>query len=1636
MKHILLAFVFSAISFVAVSQCSQNLTFNNWQAGGYPSNGNWSVQGGGSQIYQSVNGDPAFFVSPYNLMNVHISGSFRTTDNDDDWMGFVFSYLNPLTASDTFDCWLYDWKQQQQNGASSGMALCRLNGVIPPANYTPQFWNHQNSPEFTVVQNTFGGPGWNQGNNHNFDLYLTYTRAIIYVDNQPVFDWQDCYKPGRFGFYNYSQSDCIYSNFTYELYIDYRWDEQVCLGNAASFTFIDPCVTTMGQYQSLTWHFGDGTPDVVINNPTLANVNVTHNYTTPGVYTSSLTVVDLNGCSATTTHPVDVRTPITIGSTITEPLCNGASNGNIQALPAGGFGNYTYLWNNNTSTQTLPGLTAGTYTLTVTDGVCNSTAQFTLNQPTALTATTSHTDAPCNGNGSATITISGGTPPYSGVNWAGVPANGSGTSSLPAGTWIADFRDANSCSALLQYTETITALPCGITSSTATTNVTCFGVNNGTATLNVTTTTPPQNISWSNGGTGPTIANLAPGTYTYTYSDALPSHNFTGSVTITGPTTPMVVSLVTTPIACAGSNTGQATASVTSGGAPPYTYTWSGGHPNSPVAANLAAGPISVTVTDGNNCTSSASGSISSQASLNVTFTTTIDSCYRAGKGKALAHITGGNPPYTLNWSNFETDTANLFLIEGTYTLTVTDYNGCTTTGSATITGPATPLVRSFTAQDILCNGAATGSISASASGGTPGYTFTWSPANLTGPSQTNLAAGIYSFTVTDNYGCTAIGTDTLTQPATALAVTTSHTDVTCYGAGNGSLTINVSGGIPPYSFLNNPVPAGTTVIPNQGPGTYAGNVIDSNNCAVAVSETITEPGVQTLNVSSTNATCNGATDGTATANFTNATGNVVYSWTGGLSGAVLTGIGAGTYDVTATDGNNCTLTGTTTVTEPAAPVMQITATDAACFGGNGTATANPGAGTTPFTYTWSNAAGNQQTINPPAGSYTVTATDASSCNQTGSFTINQPTAIAVQVAAVNVACYGDATGSITLAVTGGTGPGYTYNWNPNVSTTNLASNIAAGNYNITITDQANCTKDTLVTITQPAAPLSTSTVFTDVTCFGFNDGTITTTPAGGTGNYNYAWSPNNGNSGAVTALGPGTYTVTITDANNCTLTDQATITEPAAALTLVATQIDLLCNGVSTGEASVTASGGTTPYTYTWAPNVGSGSTVNNLAAGQYAVIVTDDHNCTATEQYTITEPAALTVTAAVADAQCNGNVDGQITLTAGGGTVAADYGYQWAAPVTSTTNIATNLTAATYSFTITDDNNCTLASTATVNQPAVLQTAVTIDDVICFGENSGIVTAQPAGGTPQYSLSITADGVNFQNDVNNQFSNLIADDYTVLVNDANGCIDTTQVTVNEPALITNTFAPTDITCFGYNDGRITFTATTGGVPGFTYSLSNGDQNNTGAFTGLTPGNYTITVSDANNCTVQETTTITEPDALSIDVTPDPVTVKIGETIQLQTTVNQTGTVSYNWQPPMGLDCYDCAAPVFSGNYSATYTVTLTNSLGCTGTSQVTVTVIPNYDVFVPNVFTPNGDGTNDTWGIFGNLPGIKQIEIAVFNRIGEKVYQSNDVNFQWDGTYKGAPAPPGVYVYTAKFVWLNNHSDNDYKGTITLMR
>jgi gliding motility-associated-like protein len=1048
--------------------------------------------------------------------------------------------------------------------------------------------------------------------------------------------------------------------------------------------------------------------------------------------------------------------------------------------------------------STYIGASAGNYVVSATDGVCYATAQYTLNQPSPLTATTSHTDAPCGANGTATIAISGGTPPYSNVNWAGTAGY---TASLPPGTWIANFQDANGCSALLQYTETIAALPCGISSNVSKTNVTCYGANTGSITLTVNSTTPPVNINWSNGGSGSTISNLLAGTYTYTVTDATPSHTFSGSITITQPGAAMVASVSTIGITCAGTNSGETIASVISGGNSPYTYAWSNGVGNNPHLVNLAPGNYTVTATDNIGCTATATGIVSGVPSLNLTVAVTPDTCYHSSKGSAIAQVTGGVSPYSYYWSNFLTNDTNSSLIAGTYNVTVTDGNGCTISGSGTVNGPP-PLTTNYTLQHITCKGATTGSFTTVSGGGTSPLTYTWNPSNLTGANQSNLAAGIYAYTVSDANGCYLQRQDTIREPATALAATSTHTNVSCYGANNGTITVNISGGTPPYTYSGNTVPAGVTTIPNLPPNIYTAAISDSNGCSVTLNDTISQPGQQSLTVDSTDNPCAGALQGSVTANFINATGTVTYNWSpGGIQLATVNNLASGVYNVTATDANSCSLTGTTTINEPPAPIMTVSASNAACFGGNGSATANP-AGNGPFNYIWSNnAGGNTATVTPPAGYYTVSASDVNGCNQTASFTINEPAQL----------------------------------------------------------------------------------------------------------------------------LSSETHT------NN-------------------------LCFGTSVGTATITLSGGTGAYSYQWTQNVSNTNTASNLAAGSYSVTGTDANNCSVVQSVVITEPAQVDVTASATD-------------------------------------------------------------------------------VLCFGGNFGSITANATGGTNPFSYSATSDGTTFLQSSSGQFTNQMAATYTVYATDGNQCIDSTTVTVNEPTQLVATSTGVDVTCYQYTDGVITVTAV-GGIPAYNFTFSNGEQNNTGVVNNLTPGTYDVTITDANNCTANQTVIILEPLPVIISTTPSVTEVKLGESLALVTTTNHSGTTTYNWQPSFGLTCYDCANPVFNGVYNATYTVTATTDKGCTGSDEVTVTVIPNYDVFVPNAFTPNGDGNNDTWKFFGNLSGVKQMNIKVFNRIGEKVFESNDINFEWDGNYSGKSAPNGVYTYTATFVWLNNHSDDRYKGTVTVLR
>ncbi|WP_035662658.1 SprB repeat-containing protein, partial [Flavobacterium seoulense] len=316
---------------------------------------------------------------------------------------------------------------------------------------------------------------------------------------------------------------------------------------------------------------------------------------------------------------------------------------------------------------------------------------------------------------------------------------------------------------------------------------------------------------------------------------------------------------------------------------------------------------------------------------------------------------------------------------------------------------------------------------------------------------------------------------------------------------------------------------------------------------------------------------------------------------------------------------------------------------------------------------------------------------------------------------------------------TGGT-PSYTYSWAPSGGTAATATGLAAGTYTVTVTDANACQATRSFTITQPTALNTTAGTKTDVSCNGGSNGTATVAPTGGTPSYTYSWAPSGGTAATATGLAAGTYTCTITDANGCQGTKSFTITQPTALNTTAGTKTDVSCNGGSNGTATVSPTGGTPSYTYSWAPSGGTAATATGLAAGTYTVTVTDANGCQGTKSFTITQPSALNTTAgSKTDVSCNGGSNGTATVSPTGGTPS--YTYSWA-PSGGTAATATGLAAGTYTVTVTDANGCQGTKSFTIAQPTALSltTGGGKTDVSCNGGSNGTATVAPTGGTPSY--------------------------------------------------------------------------------------------------------------------------------------------------------------------------------------------------------------------------------------------------------------------------------------------------------------
>ena len=1031
-------------------------------------------------------------------------------------------------------------------------------------------------------------------------------------------------------------------------------------------------------------------------------------------------------------------------------------------------------------------------------------------------------------------------------------------------------------------------------------NITCFGLSSGSATAVVTNGTAPFTYVWSNGGTTATISNLNAGTYGVTVTDDT-GLTGTGAITLTEPT--RVTATISDPVECDAPFT---IAAEPEGGVVPYTYNWSTGADTR--AVSVPAGDYCVTVVDANLCGYVACTTVEENPP-SVSLVDVDLLCAGDDNGIITANPAGGVAPYTYQWSNGQTTRTITGLAPGVYSVVLTDARGCTATAATTISEPPA-LSGTITGDNTVCPGEASAFLMIVPTGGTAPYSYNWTPGNFGGQGIGPLPAGAYSVVVTDANGCTLTRSFVVTT-SEDVEVEITGDNILCGEDATGTLTASpVDGPVSQYVYNWSTGASGPTIT-NVGPGIYTVTATDANGCTGTASATVSTVNLD-LDLSSTPTSCADENDGTATATVTGGQQPYTYEWSNGGSTATITGLTPGAYSVTVTEAGqaNCKVSGTVVVTAPENLSITAFVTNVDCAGANnGGIDINVSGGTSPYSFSWSNGATSEDLNDIPGGTYTVVVTDANECTETLVINVQEPTAIVINEQITNVACAGDNTGSIAVTVSGGTQP-YAFNWS-NGATASVITGLGVGNYTVTVTDANECSVVETYTVTAPPA-INLTGVVTDIVCAGDADGAIDLTASGGSGTLSYFWS-NGATTQDISGLLAGTYSVTVTDANECTETAQFVVNEPDAIL-LQVTPTNVDCFDASTGSIAVNVSGGTAPYairlnnvvvnsgdldnlpagsytisvadnngcaastqvviqqpseiavtpqitpvaclgdasgainltvsgatpgyTYAWS-NGATTQDISGLAAGDYTVTITDANDCTFTATYTVGSNSAITVTGDVTPATCEGESSGAIDITVSGG--SGNYSYQWSNG--ATTQDIDNLPAGDYSVTVMDANECDAVATFTVTEPDEITLSITAPNITCGGTQTGSITVFPSGGTAPYDYQWSNGDTSFV------ISNIGAGAYSVTVTDANGCTDVTAgIILGElPELTCEVIVNQEPTM---GDNGVITAEVDGGTAPYTYVWDDNSTDPTRM--GLGAGTYSVTITDANQCTTE----------------------------------------------------------------------------------------------------------------------------------------------------------------------------------------
>ncbi len=835
--------------------------------------------------------------------------------------------------------------------------------------------------------------------------------------------------------------------------------------------------------------------------------------------------------------------------------------------------------------------------------------------------------------------------------------------------------------------------------------------------------------------------------------------------------------------------------------------------------------------------------------------------------------------------------------------------------------------------------------------------------------------------------------------------------------------TVLAAGGVSPYAFVWSNGQTGA-INTNLSAGSYQVTITDALGCTGAATVTVSEPPLLTSVATATNVSCFGAQDAEATVLAAGGVSPYAFVWSNGQTGAINTNLSAGSYQVTITDALGCTGAATVIVSEPPLLTSVATATNVSCFGGqDAEATVLAAGGVPPYAFVWNNGQTGAINTNLSAGSYQVTITDALGCTGAATVIVSEPPLLTSVATATNVSCFGAQDAEASVLAAGGVSP-YSYAWS-NGQTGAINTNLSAGSYQVTITDALGCTGAATVIVSEPPLLTSVATA-TNVPCFGGQDAEATVLAAGGVSPYAYVWS--NGQTGAInTNLSAGSYQVSITDALGCTGAATVIVSEPPL-LTSGATATNVSCFGGQDAEATVLAGGGVSPYSYAWS-NGETNSSIFNLMAGGYLVTIVDANACTAVASAAVTEPPVLSSSIATTDVFCFGGAEGSAQVTVAGG--VTPYAYIWSSGHTGAS--VSSLPAGIYTYTATDGKGCTVSGTAMISQPLALSSSLAVEDIGCNGNSTGIISVVASGGTLPYSF-LWSNGAS-----SSQITNLASGLYNLSMTDANGCFLTTAAQVNEaPPLILET-TKKDITCFGDHDG-VLGSFVSGGIGPYAFQWSNGQTSP--EISGLAAGSFTVIVTDANGCTVAASEYLEEQTKHAVHLGND-LLVYLGDFIELKAIVNipQSEVMDYTWSGSEdSLQCADCFHYNFQATGPGCQQVLVLSKRGCVAVDTVCYQIRPHRRVYAPNVFSPNGDGTNDFFTIFSD-DGVKQIlSLSIFSRWGEQIYQANNIltndePMGWDGTFKGKMMNINVFVWVADIEFVDGETLR-LSGDVTLVR